>query len=295
MECGPPLGWWGCTAIRWSGTADSWANTPSNSTTSSWLFPPQTQEVQFDEKWSFVYKKQEHCDPADPADAQRGDWWDHTAYDPEHKLVLCVVPGARMAEQTETVVIDVYQRTEGRPLRLMTSDSYSAYKDAILQVYGSEVTTTPTGRDTKRMEPERVPPPELTYATVEKKRRLGRVVEILVHLIFGTMAALGRALRGSKVSRQVNVSFLERYNATDRHKNARKVRKTYTFSKDWRVHESMTYFTIYSYNFCWPVRTLADRDEQGRPRQRSPAMAAGLTDHVWTMREWITYPSVRCA
>ena len=193
------------------------------------------------------------------------------------------------------MVSDVYQRTEGRPLRLMTSDDYPAYKDAILHVYGTDVTTTPTGCDSHRMVPEKEPLPELTYATVQKKRRRGRVVEILVHLIFGTMAALGRALRRSKVSLQVNVSFLERDNATDRHRNARKVRKTYTFSKDWQVHESMTYFTIYSYNFCWPVRTLADRDEQGRPRQRSPAMAAGLTDHVWTMREWLTYPSVRFA
>jgi IS1 family transposase len=209
--------------------------------------------------------------------------------------VLCVVPGARTAEQTEAVVESVKERTEGRPLQLMTSDDYPAYKDAILHVYGTEVTTTPTGRDTKRMVPEKVPPPELTYATVEKKRRLGRVVEILVHLIFGTMAALAQALRRSKVSRRVNVSFLERYNATDRHRNARKVRKTYTFSKDWQVHESMTYFTIYSYNFCWSVRTLGDRDEPGQPRQRSPAMAAGLTDHVWTMREWIAFPSVRCA
>ena len=124
---------------------------------------------------------------------------------------------------------------------------------------------------------------------------LGRVVEILVHLIFGTMRALARALRQSRVSRRVNVSFLERYNATDRHKNARKVRKTYTFSKDWRVHESMTYFSMYSYNFCWAVRTLAQRDEGGRVRSRSPAMAAGLADHVWTMREWITMPSVQLA
>ena len=76
------------------------------------------------------------------------------------------------------------------------------------------------------MVPEKVPPPELTSATVEKKRRWGRVVEIRVHLIFGTLAALARALGLSKVSRHVNVSFLERYNATDRHRNARKVRKT---------------------------------------------------------------------
>ena len=267
---------------------------PSTSTTSSWLFPPRTREVQFDEKWSFVFKKQEHCDPADPADDQCGDWWDHVAYDPEHKLVLAVVPGARNAENVETVVGEVKDRT-GQGVRLMTSDDYPAYKEAILHVYGTEVTTTPTGRDSKAMVPAKVPPPELTYATVEKRRRLGRVVEILVHLIFGTLAALGRALRRSRVSRHVNVSFLERYNATDRHRNARKVRKTYTFSKDWEVHESMTFFTIYSYNFCWSVRTLSIRDEDGRVRARSPAMAAGLADHVWTMREWLTFPAVQCA
>jgi hypothetical protein len=192
------------------------------------------------------------------------------------------------------VVAELHRRTEGRPL-LITSDSYPTYAEAILQVYGEPVEETPTGRPARRMAPERVPPPDLTYATVEKRRRLGRVVEVLVHLIFGTMAALARALRRSRVSRRVNVSSLERYNATDRHKNARKVRRTYTFSKDWRVHESMTYFTMYSYNFCWAVRTLAQRDEEGRVRSRSPAMAAGLADHVWTMREWITMPSVQLA
>jgi hypothetical protein len=191
------------------------------------------------------------------------------------------------------VVADVKERTEGRALRLMTSDDYPAYETAIEHVYGAEVTTTPSGGASRRMVPAKAVPPGLTYATVEKRRRRGRVVEILVHLIFGTMAALARALRLSRVSRRVNVSFLERYHATDRHKNARKVRKTYTFSTDWRVHESMTYFTMYSYNFCWPVRTLACRDEDGRVRKRSPAMAAGLADHVWTMREWITMPVVQ--
>ena len=192
------------------------------------------------------------------------------------------------------MVTDVHRRTEGRPV-LITSDAYPVYEESIRHVYGEEVTTTPQGRPARRMIPERVPPPELTYATVEKKRQRGRVVEILVHLIFGTMAALAAALGLSRVSRRVNVSFLERYHATDRHKNARKVRKTYTFSKDWRVHESMTYFTMYNYNFCWPVRTLEHRDEDGRVRKRTPAMAAGLADHVWTMREWITMPAVQFA
>jgi hypothetical protein len=93
--------------------------------------------------------------------------------------VLCVVPGARTAEQAEAAVADVSRRTEGRALRLMTSDAYPVYEDAILHVYGIEVATTPTGRDSRRMVPQKVAPPELTYATVEKRRRLGRVVEIL--------------------------------------------------------------------------------------------------------------------
>ena len=91
------------------------------------------------------------------------------------------------------MVADVHRRTEGRPV-LITSDAYPVYEEAIRQVYGEEVTTTPTGRPVRRMAPERVPPPGLVYATVEKRRRRGRVVEILVHLIFGTMALLARAL-----------------------------------------------------------------------------------------------------
>jgi IS1 family transposase len=267
---------------------------PDTSTTNSWLFPPRTREVQFDEKWSFVFQKQEHCDPDDPADDHHGDWWDHVAYDPEHRLVVSVVPGARDSESVEAVVTDFQRRTEGRVMDLMTSDDYPVYETAILHAYGQEVTDTPTGRPSRRMVPAKVPPPGLNYATVEKRRAKGRVVEIVTRVIFGTMAAVLAALSRLKVSRGINVSFLERQNATDRHHNARKVRKTYTFSKDWRVHEAMTYFTMYSYNFCWPVRTLKERGERGRGRKRTPAMAAGLADHVWTMREWVTMPSVQC-
>lgn len=217
------------------------------------------------------------------------------AIDAESKLVLAVVPGARDAEGVEEVVGQVKDRTGGRVLDLVTSDDYPAYETALLNAYGQEVATTAAGRPSRKMVPAKVPPPGLNYATVEKRREKGRVVEIVTRVIFGTMAAIQAALARSKVSRSINTSFVERQNATDRHHNGRKVRKTYTFSKDWGVHEAMTYFTMYSYNFCWPVRTLNERDDGGRWRRRTPAMAAGLADHVWTMREWITMPSVqRC-
>jgi len=53
----------------------------------------------------------------------------------------------------------------------------------------------------------------------------------------------------------------------------------------------MTYFTLYSYNFCWPVRTLAISSDQ-KKIQRTPAMAAGLTDPIWSIEEWVTYPMI---
>ncbi len=215
------------------------------------------------------------------------------ALDAESRLVLAVVPGARDAEAVEEVVGEVKGRTGGRVLELATSDDYPAYETALWNAYGQEVTVTATGRVSRKMVPDKVPPAGMNYATVEKRREKGRVVEIVTRVVFGTLATIQAALAKSKASRQINTSFLERQNATDRHHNARKVRKTYTFSKDWQVHEAMTYFTMYSDNFCWPVRTLNERDEQGQWQRRTPAMAAGLADHVWTMPEWITMPGIQ--
>src|SRR6516165_6699304 len=88
-----PPGWSGSTRTRSLAWPCSPDGTPRPPTTSWWPFPPCTREVQFDEKWAFVYKKQKDCDPTDPNDDHRGDYWDHVAFDPEHKLVLAVIPG----------------------------------------------------------------------------------------------------------------------------------------------------------------------------------------------------------
>jgi IS1 family transposase len=261
--------------------------------TTSWRFPPLTTEVQFDEKWAFVAKKEKNCDRTDPADDHKGDYWDHIAFDPEHKLVVAAVPGARTIENTEALVGDFRRRTGGRLMNLMTSDDYPAYETAILRAYGETVTPPRTGKPGRPKAPYKAAPAGLTYATVTKRREKGRVVEVGTRVVFGTVAAVLLALGLSKVSRAINTAFVERENGTDRHRNARKARKTYRFSKDWRYHEAVTYLSLYSYNFCWPVRTLALKDDRGRRVERSPAMAAGLTDHVWSMSEWLSRPAVK--
>ncbi len=215
------------------------------------------------------------------------------ALDPEHRLVVAAIPGARTIENIEALVADFRRRTEGRLMNLMTSDDYPAYETAILHAYGETVTPPRTGKPGRPKASYQAPPPGLTYATVTKRREKGRVVEIGTRVVFGTVAAVLLALGMSKVSRAINTAFVERENATDRHRNARKARKTYRFSKDWRYHEAVTFLSLYSYNFCWPVRTLASREEEGRLRRRSPAMAAGLADHVWSMSEWLSFPAVQ--
>jgi IS1 family transposase len=265
-------------------------------TTNSWAFPPETREVQFDEKWAFVYKKQRDCDPADPDDDHRGDYWDHVAFDPEHKLVLAVVPGARTEANARAIVVEVAQRVSCDPPPLMTSDEYPAYAKAIEEVLSEPVPAPPRRRPGRpRVVPERQLPADVIYATVHKHRENNRVVAVEARQIFGSAEGLEDLLGESTASRRVNTSFVERQNATDRHRNARKGRKTYRFSKDWQVHEAMTYLTLYGYNFCWRVRTLRVKDEQGRWQERSPALAAGLTDHVWTWAEWFHRPTIQAA
>ena len=258
-----------------------------------WRFPPKTGEVQFDEKWAFVRKKRKHCDDDVPEDSRQGDNWDHLAYDPEHRLVVTVIPGKRTAKNIEKLVSDFKKRTNGRIMNLMTSDEYKPYKRAILKAYGQNTEVAHTGKRGRPKGSRRVPVKGLTYATVHKTRRKGRVVKIDLRTIFGSKAQVETAIKTSAVSNTINTSFVERHNGTDRNRNARKVRKSYCFSKNWDVHNAMTYFTMYSYNFCWPVRTLRVQDRNDRWLPRTPAMSAGLTDHIWSLHEWLIYPAVQ--
>lgn len=204
--------------------------------------------------------------------------------------------GRRTEELTAVLVEDFHQRTEGRLMDLMTSDEYATYPKVIGEVYGVEVVPERTGRRGRPAGPYQEIPEGLLYATVHKNREGNRVVRVETRLVYGTEEALAEALANSSVSEKVNTVFVERHNGTDRNRNARKTRKTrksYCFSKDWCVHEAVSRLTLCSYNFCGSVRTLRERDAAGKWQPRTPAMVAGLADHVWTMEEWLTFPGVQ--
>ena len=143
---------------------------PSPSTGSWWPFPPETREVQLDEKWGFVYQKEKSCDPLDPLDRLRGDDWDHTAVDPESRLLLCLVPGKREGTACKRVLREVHDRTAGRTDLLFTSDEHAPYETAIKEVYGIERPRPKRPGPGRPPKPVKVLPPDLCYATVRKRR-----------------------------------------------------------------------------------------------------------------------------
>ena len=227
--------------------------------------------------------------------ATGGEGWDHVAFDPEPKLVLAVVPGARGTESVEEVVAEVKDRLDGQPPTLMTSDESAVSEAMIEEVFSQPVVAPqePARPGRRPLSPERRLDPGVTSATVRKERKNNHVVAVPRTVVLGGQQAVDAALKASVCSRTSNTSFVERQHGMARGQDARQSRRTYRFSKDWGVQESMSYFTRYRYNFCWPVRTLRVRDADGRWQERTPAMSAGLADHVWPLEEWLSFPAVQ--
>lgn len=202
--------------------------------------------------------------------------------------------GRRDADTVVRLFTDFYERTDGYLPELICTDEYAVYQTVILDTYGvlrSELGLTPEEEaDFSLGEFHFVE--EVSYATVHKHKEGGRVVAVSERLVLGSEERLGETLEGSERSGTVNTSFVERYHGTQRHFNARKKRRAYTFSKELCFHESATWLVVLWYNFGWCVRTLREKVQEDPPRyrQRTPAMAAGLADHAWTMQELLCYP-----
>jgi hypothetical protein len=105
--------------------------------------------------------------------------------------------------------------------------------------------------------------------------------------VFGTEKADVAKLKRSSVSQSINTSFVERNNLTMRHHNRRLVRKTMAFSKKRERLEQQLHVAFAYYHFVKLHLGLRQRVKSPgkKYRQRTPIMAAGSTDHIWTMPE----------
>jgi hypothetical protein len=242
-------------------------------------------------------KKDKHCDPSDPGDREQGSYWDHVLLDAESRLIVTLVIGRRDGETARQAFADFYSRTDGNLTPLITSDEYAPYFTTILETYGVRK------KDLELTEEQKVEydyagmpavyfPVEMAYATVHKEREKGHVVRVEQRVVLGTEEQVAQTLQQGTTAETVNTNYVERYHGTQRHFNARKARKVYTFSKELAFHVVVTWLCVTFYNFGWTPRTLRQRVRVRPPRYRyrTPAMVAGLSDHVWSMADILSYP-----
>ena len=256
-------------------------------------------ECQFDELWTFIYKKEDHLTPLEKLQEVDGDAWVWIAFSPVCKLVPAWVVGKRSLRHARRLIFRLKSATDGH-IPFFTSDELPHYANALLDVYGVWVRPPRKGPRGRFPKPRRVPPPDLCHAVVVKKREKGRVVNVTTRLIYGTTAQVDAALRASPVSRTITTYGVERNNVTVRQHSRRMGRKVNAFSKDPGYLEYQLTLAFAYYHFVVPHRGLRQRlpralSTKGRKGSRkkwrsvTPAMAAGLTDHVWTMDELLSF------
>ncbi len=91
-------------------------------------------QVQADEAWAFVGKKDKHCALNDPADRNQGSFWDHVLLDADSKPIVTLVVGRRSEATAYQAFADFYARTDGQLPPLLTSDEYSVYFSVIVRI-----------------------------------------------------------------------------------------------------------------------------------------------------------------
>lgn len=211
------------------------------------------EDIQMDEQWQFILCKK--------ATAKKlkyvggcGDSYTYTAIERGTKLIVAWHFGKRDEKHTGAFIKKLAAATTGR--FHLSSDGWTAYPMAVWQNledrvdYGMLIKIYGDGsaEDRRRYSPARI---------IESKR--SRVL-------------------GVPEGKRICTSHIERMNGSVRTFNKRMGRLTYCFSKKWNNHRNSLAITFAHYNFCRTHRTL---------KGETPAMAHGLTNHVWTVRELI--------
>src|SRR5215216_2693826 len=210
--------------------------------------------------------------------------WVHTALAMGSWFLLWVDFGPRTQETAAALIVQVIARTRALPLFL--TDGWKAYTAALLQVVGVVYRRRRRGKVGRQPKPRLVAPKTLYYAQVVKSRNTaGQVVEVSRRVVFGGPRRFGKQLRLRQLGTTIQTAFMERWYGTLRGLVAPLRRRTRCLSWSRARHRGKVWVMVSLYNFVMPHKSL----RQGHTL-RTPAMAIGLTDHVWSYRESIWLP-----
>jgi IS1 family transposase len=228
---------------------------------------------------------------------ERSPCWVWTAMDPQSKLLLVIEVGTRTLEMAQRVVHQVVQRLAPGCVPLCLTDGLKDYATALLTHFGQWRQPARRREKGPLPKPGWVPVPELLYAQVVKSYRRRRIVGVNYRVVFGTMKRVQQVL--SACGRKINTAFVERLNLDIRQRVAAVGRRVNTLCQgEDGLRQQLAVYHVY-YNFCLPHASLRRPLLVPEPtngagsakvwRPWTPAMAAGLTDHVWTLKEVLLY------
>jgi IS1 family transposase len=228
---------------------------------------------------------------------ERSPYWVWTAMDPRSKLLVVVDVGSRALEMAQRVLHHLVQVLAPGRISLCLTDGLKNYATAILAHFGSW--RQPARRRDKgpMPKPRWVPLPELRYAQVIKSYRRHRLVGVTHRVVFGTRLAIEEVL--ARCGWTINTAFIERLNLDRRQRVAAIGRRVNTLCQgEAGLRDQLVLFQTY-HNFVLPHASLRqalpmpapthDTDSAKVWRPCTPAMAAGLTDHVWSRKEGLCY------
>ncbi len=213
----------------------------------------QVNLIELDEQWSFVSKKQKRVQQDDPAEV--GDAWLFIAMAATQKAIISFSVGKRTQENTYALAMDLRHRIVNRAQ--ITSDGYAPYIGAVENAFGMNV----------------------DYAMLTKQYVGDSNLPDAAHRYSpGHVAGVERTvIRGRPNPEQISTSYVERFNLSSRMQMRRFTRLTNGFSKKLENHRAAVALWICFYNLCRVHETL----------RTTPAMALGVTDHIWTIGELI--------
>jgi IS1 family transposase len=228
---------------------------------------------------------------------ERSPQWVWVAMDPESKLLLAIDVGNRTLAMAQRVVHQVAQVVAPDCAPLLLTDGFREYLTALLTHYGQWVQLPRRQAQGPAPKPRWMPLPGLLYAQVIKTVRRRRLVDVKHRVVFGTLEAVNPIL--VPLGWQINTAFVERLNLTLRQHVAAVGRRVNTLCKgEEGLRQQLALYHVYP-NFCLPHASLRHPLRPPEPtngtgsakrwQPRTPAMAAGLTDHVWTLREVLMF------
>jgi transposase-like protein len=203
---------------------------------------------------------------------------------PTRLWIAGLVSKTRDSNFTDTLLQHVRNCCIALSAILICVDGLKSYPKSILKAFREKVKDKP-GPGAPRKEVW----PDVHIGVVVKRMKKRRVKDVIHRIAHGTEEMVNALLKSSKGGKMINTSFIERFNGTFRERLASLTRECrHAVSKVETLHAGM-YLIGCTYNFCMTHCALSTQEEYGGILLSTPAMASGLTDHIWSMKELLTY------